>query len=72
MISAMILSVKLFIMNEFRKIRDDESGIEVVQVVIILLIVIVIAVALWAFLGGYIRDLLARITNEAPSPVIPA
>ena len=68
MIYAAIIGFKTFIANEFRCIKNDESGIEVVQVVIILLIVILIAAALWIFLGEYIQNLLDSIFTNAPEP----
>ena len=68
MIYAAITGFKFFVTNEFRRIKNDESGIEVVQVVIILLIVILIAAALWIFLSDYIQGLLDDIFGNAPKP----
>ena len=67
-IYAAIIGFKFFVINEFRRIKNDESGIEVVQVVIILLIVILIAAALWIFLSEYITGLLDSIFGNAPKP----
>lgn len=65
MIYAAVTGFKMFAKNEFRRIRDDESGIEVVQVVIILLIVVIIAAAIWLFLAPMIQDWFATIGDEA-------
>ena len=65
MIYAAIIGFKFSVKNEFKRIRDDESGIEVVQVVIILLIVVIIAAAIWLFLSPMITDWFNSITGEA-------
>ena len=68
MIYAAVIGFKFWVINEFRRIKNDESGIEVVQVVIILLIVILIAAVLWLFLSEYIQNLLDDIFSNAPEP----
>lgn len=72
MVNAWIISLcfgaKRLIANEVRRIRDDESGMELIQVVLIILIVVVIAAALWAFLGDYISDLIQKILGGTPDP----
>ena len=65
MVYAAVIGFKSFIANEFRRIKNDESGIEVVQVVIILLIVVIIAAVLWIFLGEMITEFLTNISKEA-------
>jgi hypothetical protein len=61
MIYAGLMAVKLFIANEIKRIKNDEKGIEVVQVVLILLIVVIIAAVLWFLLRDLITDWIARI-----------
>ena len=59
-------SVKGFISNEAKRLKDDERGIELVTIVIIILIVVVLAAAIWAFLGDWIGELLRQIFESDP------
>ena len=60
-----ILGIGMNIANEIKRIKDDERGIEIVQVIIILLIVIVIAVMVWVFLGDLIAEWFGKIGNQS-------
>ena len=64
MIYAALIGFKIFVVNEFRRIKSDERGIEIVQVIIILLIVVIIAAVLWFFLAEMIQDWLDSIRAE--------
>ena len=59
-----LMGVKDFASQEIGRIKRDERGMELVQVVIILLIVILIAVAVWAFLGEWITQLLDTVYQQ--------
>jgi len=62
---AAIAGIKIRIANEIRRIKNDERGIEVVQVILILVIVIIIAVALWFLLKDLITEWIDRIVGES-------
>ncbi|MCL2016326.1 MAG: hypothetical protein FWG68_08800 [Defluviitaleaceae bacterium] len=63
------LAVSGFIAEEVRKIRQDERGMEFVQVLLLILFVVVIAAVLWAFLSGWVEALLGAITDGSPTPI---
>lgn len=46
-----------------RGLRDDERGLEVVQVVLIILVGVLLVVALWGALSGWLGDLWDKITG---------
>jgi peptidoglycan/LPS O-acetylase OafA/YrhL len=60
--------MKSFVVNEVKRVRDDESGMELLQVILIILLVVVIAAVLWAFLGDWIQEMLRRIFGATPDP----
>jgi len=65
MVMFFLASVKNWVVNEIRRIKNDESGIEIVQVILILVIVIIIAAALWIFLKDTITGWLQKIGTES-------
>jgi len=54
-----------FVSGEVGRIKKDETGMELIQVILIILMVIIIAVALWTFLGSWITDLLQNVLDES-------
>ena len=54
-----------------QELRDDERGLEVVQVVLIILVGVLLVVALWGALSGWLADLWARIAgvDDAIKPI---
>jgi len=44
--------------------KNDESGLEVVQVVLIILVGVLLIGALWAVLGGWLGDLWEQIIDD--------
>jgi Flp pilus assembly pilin Flp len=46
-----------------RDLKEDERGLEVVQVVLIILVGVLLVVALWGVLSGWLGDLWNRITG---------
>lgn len=54
-----------------RELRDDERGLEVVQVVLIILVGVLLVVALWGSLSGWLSELWGNITGagEAIQPI---
>ena len=60
-----LMGVKGILSDEVGRIKRDEKGMELVQIVIILLIVILIAVAVWQFLGEWITQLLQQVFDTS-------
>jgi len=60
MISA-VAKIKGFIADETHLIKNDESGMELIQVILIIALVVVIALGLWGWLSGWIGDLIEGI-----------
>ena len=58
---AAVAGVRGCLVNEAKRLRSDERGMELLQLILIIVIVIVVAVALWAVLGPVISDLLEQI-----------
>ena len=54
-----------YVCNEINRIKNDEGGMELVQIVIILLMVILIAAAVWQFLGTWISELLEQVFDTS-------
>ncbi|MDR1635416.1 MAG: hypothetical protein LBS27_10985 [Bifidobacteriaceae bacterium] len=50
--------------DRLRRFRDDESGMEIIAVVIILVIVVLLAVAFRNQLGTFFTDLWSTITGS--------
>jgi len=48
------IGAKSFLAGEVRNIKNDESGMELVQIVLLILFAIIIAIAIWYFLGDAI------------------
>jgi Flp pilus assembly pilin Flp len=44
-----------------KEFKNDEQGMEIVQVVMILLIVVLLIAGLWALLGPWIQNMWSRI-----------
>ena len=57
------LKAYLAITGLARGLRDDERGLEVVQVVLIILVGVLLIVALWGALSGWLSDLWNNITG---------
>ncbi|MCL1975870.1 MAG: hypothetical protein FWG61_06910 [Firmicutes bacterium] len=57
----------LAITELFKSLKNDERGLEVVQVVLIILVGVLLVVALWGALSGWLGDLWARITGSGDS-----
>jgi len=55
-----IMSIKGF----FADIKNDESGMEIVQVVLLILVGVLAIVAIWGVLDGWLGDLWDRITED--------
>lgn len=68
-VNARALSIRYgmqnFFANEVKRIKEDESGMELIQVILIILMVVVIAAALWAFLGEWITNLLKDVFDKS-------
>jgi peptidoglycan/LPS O-acetylase OafA/YrhL len=60
-----ITGAKNFVADEVRRIKDDESGMELLQIILIILFVVIIAAVLWAFLGDWITRLLQQIFDRS-------
>ena len=52
---------KNLIQDEAKRLKDDERGMELLQILLIILFVVVIAAAVWLLLGDWIRDLIDQI-----------
>ena len=63
-IVASYFSAKTTLTSEVKRIKDDERGLELLQVLIIVAIVIIIAAALIAMLWPLIQDLLGIVDEE--------
>jgi len=63
--SAFFANIGGFVSGEVDRIKKDETGMELIQVILIILMVILIAVALWTFLGTWITGLLQDVLDEA-------
>jgi uncharacterized membrane protein len=57
--------IKDFFVREYTRIRDDESGMEMLQIILIIVIVVIIAAVLWTFLGDWIQDMFDEIFNRS-------
>jgi len=49
----------------FEDFKNDERGLEVVQVVLIVLIGVLLVALLWGVLSGWLQDLWGNITGAA-------
>ncbi|MCL2356942.1 MAG: hypothetical protein FWC70_07280 [Defluviitaleaceae bacterium] len=65
---AKVEGAKNFVVAEAGRIKNDERGMELLQVILIILFVIIIAAVVWALLGDVIRDLIDQIFNNMPTP----
>ena len=54
-----------FVVDEAKRIKQDESGMELLQLILIIVIVVIIAAVLWAFLGDWIQDMLNTIFQQS-------
>ena len=61
-------NAKDFIKREVFRMKDDERGMELLQILLIVLLVVIIAAAVWIFLGDWIADLLDDIEEVDLSP----
>jgi len=59
------MGAKSFFAGEAKKIKDDESGMELVQIVLLILFAIIIALAVWFFLGDAIAAWFDSAGNAA-------
>ena len=50
--------------TEVSKLKGDERGMELIQVILLILIVVIIAAGLWAWLGDWIGELIMNIVNQ--------
>ena len=69
-ITSAVAKTRGFIADEAQRIKDDESGMELIQVILIIALVVIIALGLWAWLGGWIGDIIDGIEDvdfEAPN-----
>ena len=56
-----LFMLKHFVTNEVRRMKNDERGMELLQVLLIVLIVVVIGGLVWVFLGDWIAGLIENI-----------
>ena len=59
------------ITSEISHIKNDERGMELIQMILIIVIVVVIGAVVWAFLGGedgFIQGLIDQINPATPEP----
>ncbi|MCL1935758.1 MAG: hypothetical protein FWF57_05220 [Defluviitaleaceae bacterium] len=50
--------------TEMQRFKNDQRGMELIQVILLILIVVIIAAALWAWLGPWIGEMIDQILNE--------
>ena len=56
-----IIGLKDFVTNEVRRMKNDERGMELLQVLLIVLIVVAVGALVWAFLVPWIAELIDNI-----------
>ena len=68
----MLAKIKLAMLKGYLKtklviedLRNDESGMEIVQVVLLILVGVLAIVLIWGLLEGWLIDLWGRITGAA-------
>jgi len=63
-VCALVVSMSGFVSGEVRRIKNDERGMELLQVLLIILMVVVIGALVWAFLGDVIAGLFDDILQN--------
>ena len=53
--------------NEIKRIKSDQRGMELLQIIIIILIALLVATALWTLLNPLIHNMLTRIRDSTAS-----
>ena len=63
-VAAALTGIRNRAANEVSRLRSDERGMELIQLILIIMIVIVAAVLVWTFLGDYIQGLFDQIDEH--------
>ncbi|MDC0700742.1 hypothetical protein [Clostridium sp. D33t1_170424_F3] len=60
------IAAYLHVAEFFRKLKEDERGVDGIVVAVLLVLVAVLAVvALWGSMSGWLEDMWGNITSEA-------
>jgi len=61
------VKVRCFISDEVKRLKQDESGMEIVQAVVLTVISVALGLAVWYFLGNIIAGWMQKVKDDVNS-----